>query len=276
MYTFAPDGSNFTTVISGGMNPFWSPDGSQIAYTVPYDPPPGVGPSGLAIADADGSDVRVFGFAASGPWHPGTSVEDAPPTPPENPTPTPSVWSPVLERDALAIHSGRVWPDTHDASVDWVDVKRVRFYTFGYNDGSVQPNWSIELVAKPPLPADREPGLLIAYGLVLDTTGDGVADYLIGIDNDAPERGDFHVWVTDLATGETDEQIGPPYGLPIDFSHPDERGSGRTMVFFFLPGSAPADLNPETVRFYAWASTTSDGEVFASDYAPDTGWLTRP
>jgi hypothetical protein len=48
------------------------------------------------------------------------------------------------------------------------------------------------------------------------------------------------------------------------------------MTFEFLPGSAPADLNPQTVRFYAWASTTRDGEVLAVDYAPDTGWLTKP
>jgi Tol biopolymer transport system component len=71
IYTFAPDGSDFTTVITGGINAFWSPDGSQIAYTRPYDGPR----PGLAIADADGSNVREFGFAASGPWHPGT-VED--------------------------------------------------------------------------------------------------------------------------------------------------------------------------------------------------------
>ncbi len=43
-------------------SPYWSPDGSQIAYTIG---------SGLAIADADGSNVREFGFGASGPWHPG-------------------------------------------------------------------------------------------------------------------------------------------------------------------------------------------------------------
>ena len=62
IYTFAPDGSDFTKVITDGSSPYWSPDGSQIAYN---------GPSGLAIADADGSNVRAFGFAASGPWHPG-------------------------------------------------------------------------------------------------------------------------------------------------------------------------------------------------------------
>lgn len=67
IYTFAPDGSDFTQVITGGINAFWSPDGSQIAYTRPYDGPR----PGLAIADADGSNVREFGFGGSGPWHPG-------------------------------------------------------------------------------------------------------------------------------------------------------------------------------------------------------------
>jgi Tol biopolymer transport system component len=81
IYTFAPDGSDFTKVITGGVLPFWSPDGSQIAYTIPprrslLDPQPGDPPAGLAIADADRSNVRAFGFARSGPWHPGESLED--------------------------------------------------------------------------------------------------------------------------------------------------------------------------------------------------------
>jgi Tol biopolymer transport system component len=71
IYTVAPDGSDFMKVITGGMNPFWSPDGSQIVYMLPYGEPLGEGSSGLAIADADGSNVREFGFGASGPWHPG-------------------------------------------------------------------------------------------------------------------------------------------------------------------------------------------------------------
>jgi Tol biopolymer transport system component len=92
IYTFAPDGSDFTRVTLGGISPYWSPDGSQIAYTIPcgddsdvrcppgsilrsqFDAQParfGGGSAGLAIADADGSSVREFGFAASGPWHPG-------------------------------------------------------------------------------------------------------------------------------------------------------------------------------------------------------------
>lgn len=80
IYTFAPDGSDFTKVITGGSSPNWSPDGSQIAYSIQCDEPPDNGlcpvgsilrSPGLAIADADGSNVREFGFAGSGPWHPG-------------------------------------------------------------------------------------------------------------------------------------------------------------------------------------------------------------
>ncbi len=58
IYTFAPDGSDFTEVITGGSGPHWSPDGSQIAY----------GEAGLSIADADGSNVRT---SASGSRVPG-------------------------------------------------------------------------------------------------------------------------------------------------------------------------------------------------------------
>jgi hypothetical protein len=159
-----------------------------------------------------------------------------------------------------------MWEDPHDAPVGWADVTRVR-----YSNVDNVPDWVIEVAAKPPPVSSREPALLIAYGLVLDTTGDGDADYLVCIDNDAPRATDFHVWVTDLRTGETDEQIGPPYGLPIEFGHPDP----RTLYLTFLSGSVPADLDPETVRFYAWASASRNGKVFASDYAPDTGWMTR-
>jgi WD40 repeat protein len=78
IYTFAADGSAFTKVITGGSSPFWSPDGSQIAYTLPWGwttnegEPIGEQSPRLAIANADGSDVRQFDFAQSGPWHPGT------------------------------------------------------------------------------------------------------------------------------------------------------------------------------------------------------------
>ena len=65
IYTFAPDGSDFTEVITDGFNPHWSPDGSQIAFGSP-------GRDGVSVADADGSNIRTFSFGAPGPWHPGT------------------------------------------------------------------------------------------------------------------------------------------------------------------------------------------------------------
>jgi hypothetical protein len=65
IYTFAPDGSDFTKVITGGVAPVWSPDGSQIAYLAPE------GSQGLQIADADGSNVLSLPFGSSGAWHPG-------------------------------------------------------------------------------------------------------------------------------------------------------------------------------------------------------------
>jgi hypothetical protein len=76
IYTFAPDGSEFTELISGGFGPQWSPDGSQIAYD---------GLGGAAVADADGSNVRTLGTGRAGPWHPGTTARSSgstlPPTP---------------------------------------------------------------------------------------------------------------------------------------------------------------------------------------------------
>ena len=68
IYAFAPDGSDFTKVITGGFNHSWSPDGSQIAYGLP-------GRDGLWIADADGSNARAFDLGASGPWQPGRPTE---------------------------------------------------------------------------------------------------------------------------------------------------------------------------------------------------------
>jgi Tol biopolymer transport system component len=87
IFTFAPDGSAFTQVITGGLSPYWSPDGSQIAYTI--DCRPDLSCSHLAIAEADGSNIRGFGFAASGPWHPGNVIAVEPQPTPVEPQPEP-------------------------------------------------------------------------------------------------------------------------------------------------------------------------------------------
>jgi hypothetical protein len=163
------------------------------------------------------------------------------------------------------------WNDPRDAPMGSADVLRVSLSPEG------QAHWRLELAERPPPVADMEAGLVIAYGLVIDTNGDAAADHLIGIDDDAPRAGDLRVWVTDLATGETDQRLGAPYGYPIEFSHPGEpepRPDPPTMVFTFLGRSKPADLDPRTAHFYAWASATRDGRVVAYDTAPDTGWIT--
>ncbi len=134
------------------------------------------------------------------------------------------------------------------------------------------------MAAEPPKAAGLDPTrTVISYGLAFDATGDGGADYEVGISNEASPAGNYRVWVTNLATGDRDEQVGPPYGFPVEFAHPDE-GSGlpheeeATMVFTFLPGSAPPEVTGRT-RVYAWASVEVDGEIVAWDYAPDVGWL---
>jgi Tol biopolymer transport system component len=67
IYTFAVDGTSFTKVIALGWDPHWSPDGSRITYSCL---PPET--CSMAIADADGSDVRRIDVGRAGPWHPRT------------------------------------------------------------------------------------------------------------------------------------------------------------------------------------------------------------
>ena len=74
IFTFAPDGSSLTKVIASGWDPYWSPDGSRIAYN--DCAPPDI--CYLEIADADGANARAFAGAHAGPWHPGTSGFFAP------------------------------------------------------------------------------------------------------------------------------------------------------------------------------------------------------
>jgi hypothetical protein len=166
------------------------------------------------------------------------------------------------------------WADGSDTRIGAVDISDVHAGPEG------RTHWRIQLAERPPKAAglDRA-NRLISYGLVFETTGDGIADIVVGINNDAPRPGDFRVWVTDVATGQTEEQIGPPYGFPVEFSHPDEAQPGdeapgpATVMFTFIRGSSPPGLTGAS-PFYAWASITAGTEVAAWDYAPDASWLT--
>jgi len=200
------------------------------------------------------------------------------PAPPVPASPISEDW--MLEDRPGASHvvATRAWEDPRDAAVAGVDMTHLTYF------GGSQPHWYLELAGLPP--RARTTAEVVSYGLVLDTSEDGAPDYLVGIEDDPTPPGDVHtgdyysprhiyrVWVTNLATGETDEQIGPSYGYPVEFGHPDERGIGARMWFTFLGDSAPPEMDPRSVRFYAWASLTNDGEVVARDVAPDEGWMT--
>jgi len=63
MWVVGADGSGLTRM-PHGRNPYWSPDGSRIAFELPHQ-------GNLAIANADGTHVQVFGYPAhAGPWNP--------------------------------------------------------------------------------------------------------------------------------------------------------------------------------------------------------------
>jgi hypothetical protein len=224
--------------------------------------------AGLAV-------VAVVGLAAAG-----LALDPAPTVPPEQlvwPGPIRPQFGRLPVKALPGDDQGAFrWADGRDAPISAVDV------SFVETDSPNQPHWRLHLWDWPPQAAGLDPAVtLISYGLVFDTTDDGVGDYVVGINNDAPKPGGFRVWVTDVATGTTEEQLGPPYGFPIEFSHPDERRDDPpepgmpppepVVVFTFLGSSAPPGLDVET-PFYAWTSMTAGEEVVAWDYAPDGWW----
>ena len=80
IYIVGADGSGLTLAIPDGAYPYWSPDGTRIAYVaVPdFERAPGgwagtsiAGSLGtLEIAAVDGTHVQEFGYAKPGPWNP--------------------------------------------------------------------------------------------------------------------------------------------------------------------------------------------------------------
>ncbi len=195
--------------------------------------------------------------------------------PPQVVWPGPVRDGPMQVRD-LALDAGgsAEWPDGGDVSLDWLDITHVRARP------ADQAHWSIGLAGPPPRADTLDAAeTVISYGLVFDTTNDGRADYVVGINNDAPVQGEFRTWVTDLATGATEEQIGPPYGFPVEFSHPDEQvGHGNEplappfVMFTFLGARRPHGLTGQS-PFYAWSAVTQPGGTVAWDYAPDNSWM---
>ena len=192
----------------------------------------------------------------------------------------PITWTGPLreEREAMVVHKmvargdGFSALDAEDAVIGYVDISLVHLRPEG------QAYWYLELAGWIPPRTDLNRNVTqLAYGLVVETTGDDVADRVIGLE-DVPDSNDLRVWVTNLTTGETIENIGGPYGYPVEFALPVEGGQEPfdrpTVVFTFLGGTPNTiRFSAGTARFYAWASATVAGHVIARDYAPDTGWL---
>lgn len=200
------------------------------------------------------------------------------PPPSETSTPDPTTspgWTgPLREdgsRDVLfgrwdpATANGLLAPDARDVEVGAIDIRSIRIGEIGSND-----RWVIDLRDTPPEPASLAAAhRVVEYGVVIDGDGDRVADCEIGVNNDAPRSGDSRVWVENLNTGAREQQVGGPYGYPIDTGF-----YKRQVVLFFLTDTpAACDRIGASANFYAWSSLSEQGRVTAWDYAPDTAWL---
>jgi hypothetical protein len=177
--------------------------------------------------------------------------------------PEAALWGPFQHSDVI----GDVGRDDRA----WLDIQKVHLDRPTYG-----ASFSALLVGEllPPIPS---PDLRwIAYGVVLDTNRDGVADVRLGMDN-MPD-GHHRAWRTDLASGQTIWSAGPPYGylresdegdagVGLDSYYPGEDSSGAAHLRYSVQeGELP-------LRFYVWASVIERGRVIATDYAPDAGWL---
>jgi hypothetical protein len=121
-------------------------------------------------------------------------------------------------------------------------------------------------VASPLAHSQLDPqGGWLAYGIVVDNTGDGRPDLRFGIDNAAANAGG-RMWLTELATGTTRtfNSLEDPRFMDADIGvGANEDNMGH--IFVRSPGPV--------FRFYAWASAIVDGQIVATDYAPDSGWI---
>jgi hypothetical protein len=115
--------------------------------------------------------------------------------------------------------------------------------------------------------------LWIAYGIVVDYTGDGFPDARYGIDNAlGNDRPGLRMWRADLSTGAIEAPVccEDPRLMDAVFPFPGEFPPGETR-----PGSifVVREESEGVFRFYVWASVIEDGRVVSTDYAPDSGWI---
>jgi hypothetical protein len=225
-------------------------------------------PASLSWFDAD--DPPPPGTSAAAlVWSPDRATQDWPlPVRPESSGEPPLT---TLEPRAREVGTPAEFPFFTDPSGDlepfapgWLDITEIRV---NYDIGDMMASRvEFDLAAEAPSPFPDPRNRWVAYGMVVDVDGDGQGDLRLGMDN-AP-RGQHRAWWTDLATGVTSATIGPPYGL-----------AGRFYFDTWLPGEEPfgrMQLMAEDVgefKFYVWASLIVNGQVVATDYAPNVGWV---
>jgi hypothetical protein len=204
---------------------------------------------------------------------PSTNNVSSAPSP--SPSPSPLVWSPAsMEQDwpapvrAEPVGGPVVVPladeccyadpagDIESSDVPWVDIQGVSAERQGGKNGDVE----VYVASLPPAPVGDSNEPWIAYGLVVDTDLDGVADVRLGMDR-IREYTVVRVWRTDLGTGITES--GETESTVCDCYFP---GRVRDAALIYPQGPAIQG------RFYVWASVIQDGRV-VTDYAPDAGWF---
>ena len=168
---------------------------------------------------------------------------------------------------------GHLVDPTGDAGSDalpWADIKDVTFCGICVK---------IEFVSHPPERVDPAQQWF-AYGVVVDTDGDGVADWRYGTDNEPVATSGAHGssprrwWRTDLHTGRTESTVNVALwegGGPFWGNHGSQSGDSGLSFGGDFAGVGRRGAVPK--RFYVWASVIQDGRVVATDYAPDAGWL---
>jgi hypothetical protein len=257
-------------------------------------------PAPSAASSSAGASASPSASTALLKWTPASLEKDWPAPvraePAGGATIVPILWKVVTNAAAHAtnVETGRYedpTSNTQSGAFPWVDIHAV---SFGRN---------ASVVVWVPWPPEVDPTeQWIAYGLVVDDNGDGVADRRFGIDNTpqtaAGER-EYRKWITDLHTGQTVSQVGTagsdtlwgtnfPAGRPEQprmspcsgGSNPPPWTRGLSLAAFpfggDITGPGPnggGSSGAVPALFYAWASVIVDGRVVATDYAPDAGWL---
>jgi hypothetical protein len=245
-------------------------------------PAPGPSLVAVAVASPDANAPSPSHVPSTGPtaapitWSQASLKEDWPVPVRQEPVGRPIDVPILLKTGADSSASGHLADATGDngsETYSWADIKGVGFC--GDTGTCLSIEFSSDGLLNGTLSADPSQ-LWFAYGVVVDTDGDGVADWRYGIDNEplvTPGSTPRRWWRTDLRTGRTEytlteanwEGRGPFWG-----NHGFHTGGAGLSFGGDTTGGVRGGV-PK--HFYIWASVIKDGRVVAADYAPNAGWL---